>query len=78
MKRKLLPGLLVILVGSFCARAWAYDYPLLKDPYLATIVGTPEEFQPELPEKIDYEMLSLKVFPERTPPDVYWYQREFS
>ena len=34
----------------------------VEDPYLATVIGTPSEFQPKLPEKIDYKMLSFKVF----------------
>lgn len=76
MKRSLRLVLFVLLAGFVCAQAWAYDYPL-KDPYLATVIGTPSEFQPKLPEKIDYKMLSFKVFPERVVPDVFWYQREF-
>jgi len=63
------------MVGVWC-RADAYDYPF-KDPYLATVIGTPSEFQPKLPEKIDYKMLSFKVFPERAVPSVFWYQRDF-
>jgi hypothetical protein len=54
----------------------AYDYPL-KDPYLATVIGTPTQYRPELPDKIDYEMLGLTVFPERDIPDVFFYQSEF-
>jgi len=49
----------------------------LKDPYLATVIGTPSKFQPKLPKKIDYKMLSFKVFPERVVPSVFWYQRDF-
>jgi pimeloyl-ACP methyl ester carboxylesterase len=71
------PKLIFVLVlCTLTAGAAAYDYPL-RDPYLATIIGTPEEFQPQLPEKIDYELLNLQVFPGRTPPDVFWYQRDF-
>jgi hypothetical protein len=76
VKRKLLLGLCAIIFGAVWAQAWAYDYPF-PDPYVATIIGTPDEFQPKLPEKIEYELLSLKVFPDRTPPDVFWYQRDF-
>jgi hypothetical protein len=65
-----------MLVGLMGSQAVAYDYPL-KDPYLATIIGTPEDFQPKLPEKIDYELMNLTVFPDRTPPDVFWYERDF-
>jgi hypothetical protein len=68
--------LFILLSGGAGIQAGAYDYPL-KDPYVATIIATPSEFEPKLPEKIDYELLSLKVFPERVIPDVFWYQREF-
>jgi hypothetical protein len=63
-------------LGGAWSHADAYDYPL-KDPYVATVIGTPSEFQPKLPKKIDYKMMSFKVFPERAIPDVFWYQREF-
>ncbi len=66
----------IFIVGGAWNPAGAYDYPF-KDPYLATVIGTPSEFQPKLPEKIDYKMLSFKVFPERVVPDAFWYQRDF-
>jgi hypothetical protein len=66
----------IFLLGGAWSQANAYDYPL-KDPYVATIIGTPSEFQPKLPQKIDYKMLSFKVFPERVVPSVFWYQRDF-
>lgn len=66
----------VSLLIGWAGAAGAYDYPI-KDPYAATIIGTPEEFQPSLPDKIDYDLLSVKVFPDRTPPDVFWYHRDF-
>ncbi len=66
----------VLLLGIPGGTAAAYDYPF-QDPYVATIIGTPAEFQPKMPEKIDYDLLNVKVFPERTPPDVFWYQRDF-
>ena len=66
----------ILVIGGGGSQAHAYDYPL-KDPYLATVIGTPSEFQPKLPEKIDYKMLSFKVFPEREIPSVFWYSREF-
>jgi len=76
MKRFLWLVFFVFLMGSAWSQANAYDYPF-KDPYVATVIGTPSEFQPKLPEKIDYKMLSFEVFPERVVPDVFWYQREF-
>jgi len=68
--------LFTLLLGVMGAPAGAYDYPI-KDPYAATIAGTPSDLQPPLPETLDYELLGLKVFPDRPTPDVFWYQREF-
>jgi len=76
VKRLLCFVLLILLAGFSVQQAAAYDYPL-KDPYLATVIGTPTELQPKLPEKIDYEMLALTVFPGRKTPDVFFYQNEF-
>ena len=76
MKRFTCFVLLIFLLSGAWSQANAYDYPF-KDPYLATVIGTPSEFQPKLPEKIDYKMLSFEVFPERVVPSVFWYQREF-
>ena len=76
MKRFTSLVLFIFLLGGAWCQANAYDYPF-KDPYLATVIGTPSNFQPKLPEKIDYKMMSFKVFPERVIPDVFWYQREF-
>ena len=76
MKRFTWRVLFIFLMVGAWSQANAYDYPF-KDPYLATVIATPEEFQPKLPKKIDYKMLSFKVFPEREIPSVFWYQREF-
>ena len=76
MKRFSWLVLFFFLLGGAWGHADAYDYPF-KDPYVATVIGTPSEFQPKLPDKIDYKMLSFEVFPERVIPDVFWYQREF-
>ncbi len=76
MKRFLWLVVLTLLLGGAGSPAGAYDYPI-KDPYAATIAGTPTELEPVLPESIDYELLGLKVFPGRPTPDVFWYQREF-
>jgi hypothetical protein len=63
-------------MGFSGTQAAAYDYKV-DDPYVATIVGTPDVLEWKVPEKIDYELLGLKVFPDRPTPDVFWYQREF-
>jgi hypothetical protein len=66
-----------MLLGVIAGPAGAYDYKL-DDPYVSTIVGTPEVLEwDKLPKKVDYELLGLKVFPDRPTPDVFWYQREF-
>jgi hypothetical protein len=64
------------IVGFGGSPAAAYDYKV-DDPYVSTIVGTPDVLEWKVPEKIDYELLGLKVFPDRPMPDVFWYQREF-
>jgi len=76
VKRLVLVIICAVIVGFSGTQAAAYDYPV-KDPYAATIAGTPTELEPSLPESIDYELLGLKVFPDRPTPDVFWYQREF-
>ena len=76
MKRFFIFLCFILLLGGAGQQALAYDYPF-KDPYVATVIGTPTEYQPKLPEKIDYKMLSFKVFPERVIPQVFFYQDEF-
>jgi hypothetical protein len=76
VKRQVLGLICAVIVGFSATHSAAYDYPL-KNPYVATIIGTPMELEAELPEKIDYELLGLKVFPDRPTPDVFWYQQEF-
>ena len=56
MKRLLRFTLLFLILGGGWSHGLAYDYPL-KDPYLATVIGTPAELQPTLPEKIDLAQL---------------------
>ena len=53
-----------------------YAYPL-KNPYAATILGTPKGYKADLPRYnlVPHEQFSLKM-PDRRPiPDVFWYQR---
>ena len=76
MKRRVLVLICAVVVGFSGSPAAAYDYKV-DDPYVATIVGTPDVLEWKVPEKIDYELLGLKVFPFRPTPDVFWYQREF-
>jgi predicted alpha/beta-fold hydrolase len=52
----------------------AYDYPI-DNPYAATIIGTPEAFQADLP-KPKIEEMSLNLFPNRKVSDVFWYNKK--
>jgi len=68
-------GVIALLLALTSSIANAYDYPF-KDPYVATILGTPPEyaFKPdaEVPLKND----TITMFPERAVPEVFWYLGE--
>src|SRR5512135_2617870 len=51
-----------------------YGYPIL-DPYAATVIGTPREFQgPLLPsQEVNQKRVELTVFPDRTQPALLWF-----
>jgi hypothetical protein len=70
---------LFLAVSWFATAAWAasgnYDYPFA-DPFVATVVGTPEEYRAELPEKIPMKQASLTVFEDRVVPGYLWYEEE--
>lgn len=56
--------------------AWAsetYDYPF-SDPLIATIVGTPPEYQPSVPEEVRARNLSVPPLVDRPVPKLFWYQ----
>lgn len=75
--RPLLARLLVLLLCVGASAARAYDYPI-GDGFLASIVGTPLEFQASLPEKIPLE--TYRLAPLKEVPGVFWHQEglEFS
>ncbi|MEZ4485181.1 MAG: alpha/beta hydrolase [Syntrophotaleaceae bacterium] len=56
--------------------ASAYDYPL-KNPYAATIIGTPVELKAKLPNKVREKDLVLPPLPGRKIPRLFWYQQGF-
>ena len=58
----------VLLPGS----APAYDYPF-DDPFVATVVGTPSEFRPELAVTVPLKRRSIKIFPDRETPELLFY-----
>lgn len=43
-----------------------------ESPWQATVFGTPEAAQAEVPEQIPYRVRSIRRFPERTVPVVFW------
>ena len=51
--------------------AYAYDYPFT-DPYVATVLGTPEGCAVELPGKIPIKLDKITVFPDREIPKILW------
>ena len=71
-------ALLCLLLPVFAGSARAeYGYPI-KDPYLATIVGTPTAERAPIPAKLKVEHRSLVLFDDREIPAVFWTQKNFS
>jgi len=67
-----------VLVGlpvSWASAADDYGYPL-RDRFLATVVGTPAQFQAELPEKIPFRSRTITIFENREVPDALFYDAE--
>ena len=52
-----------------------YDYPIT-DRFAATVVGTPEGYEAQLPEHIPFKEKRITIFPERVTPDVFFYGHE--
>ncbi len=50
-----------------------YDYPF-DDPLVATVVGTPSDWQEKFPQKPPSEQLQLDALIKRSAPEVFWYQ----
>ena len=53
-----LPIILALVALLTAAPSWSYDYPI-DDPWLATVVGTPEPLQADLPENIGLRIRRL-------------------
>jgi len=51
-----------------------YGYPI-SDRFVATVVGTPTEYEPDLPD-IPFKQRGIIIFPERVTPDVFFYGHE--
>ena len=52
-----------------------YGYPIT-DRFEATVVGTPTEFEANLPNTIPFRERRITIFPERVTPDVFFYGSE--
>ena len=52
----------------------AYDFPF-EDPLLATVVGTPSQYQADLPEDPPRKVLELTIKPPGQIPEIFWYDR---
>ena len=50
-----------------------YSYPY-NNPYEATVLGLPHELEVQLPADVPTREFTLKVFPEREIPEVFWYE----
>jgi len=67
---------MVIAILGTIPCAWAsetYNYPF-SDPLVATIIGTPPEYQSQLPNEIRARNLDLPPLVDRPVPKVFWYQ----
>lgn len=67
-------GCLLLALPSM-ANTEDYSYPFA-DPYVATVVGTPQALRAPLPERIPIRDLELTVFEDRTLPEVLWYGKK--
>ncbi len=63
-------GLLITSVSW--ATTGSYDYPI-DNAYAATVIGTPPEFEPELPKKIRSKEYKLAVIEDRDIPAPLWH-----
>jgi len=67
--------ILVATAGLLVAgQTGAYDFPF-EDPLLATVVGTPSQYQADLPEDAPRKTLELTIKPPGKIPEIFWYDR---
>lgn len=70
---------LVFLMGcvmwtpNATAAPQSYFYPFV-NPYEATVMELPKEFEVKLPKEIPVKEFTLRVFPKREIPEVFWYE----
>ena len=73
--RSCVVGLGLLLVTSSWGATEEYGYPI-KDKYVATVVGTPDEYLADLPDKIPFKTRRALIFPDRQVPDAFFYDRQ--
>jgi len=70
---------LILLIGSLMwaqnamAAPQPYFYPFV-NPYEATVMELPKYLEAKLPEEVPAREFTLRVFPKREIPDVFWYE----
>ncbi len=66
----------IIFLLSSALTAATYDYPI-KDPYAATVLGTPaaNRYNTKGPSHSSVE--KLKLFPTRLVPSIFWYGNKY-
>ena len=62
--------------GEKPAQITAYQYPI-NNPYVATIMGTPNELHQTYPDVPQTSVKNLVIFKDRKIPEGFWYQKEF-
>lgn len=75
MRDVLVFSVMLLAAGAVGAASESYEYPL-RDPYVATVVGTPKAFRADLPKKIPLKQARLTVFEQREAPDALWYEED--
>ena len=76
--QRFVAGLCLLLLASVAAATATvedYGYPV-HDRFVATVIGTPEGYEANLPKEIPFKKRRLNVFPERQLPDVIWYGQQ--
>ena len=63
------------LLAPALLQAQDYRYPL-QDRWLATVVGTPSQFQPPMPDKNPLRPRRIRIFEDREVPEVIWYNQD--
>ena len=67
-----LAAVVLLAFSAFASAAEGYDYPYT-DPYLATVMGTPDSVMAKVPETIPLKIRKLPRYEGRKIPDALWY-----